>query len=150
MKKFLLIGLVLATGLILLSSCTPVAHPLDGTWTVTSTDTVAGTDRILGDGTITLNYLASAFGVEAYTGTASFGGGAYDYIVEASDWTGWLGFGVTIEMNEASDADPDADHITLDDSAWTGGATLSGTYDGTGAYNGGAKDIGNGTFTATK
>jgi len=153
MKKLPLFGLLLVAVLVGLSSCTMVARPLEGTWTVTSTPTSAGTDRDLGNGTITLSYFAEFMGVELYTGTAIFDDGRfgpYSYIVEASDWTGWLGSGVTIEMNQADDVDPDTDYIEIDDAGYTGGGTLSGTYQGWARYNGGDKDIGNGTFTATK
>lgn len=155
MKKVLLLGLILAVGLLGLSSCNQVVRPLEGTWTVTSSPTGPGLDRDLGNGTITLSFVAEQFGLEVYTGTATVDDGRfgpYDYIVEAVDWTGLIGFGVTIEMYQTDDATPDTDYIQLDDAGYSGGGTLSGTYAGNtfSRYDGGDKDIGIGNFTATK
>jgi len=145
MKRFILLGLILTAGLIGLSSCTEVARPLEGTWTVDSTE-IGGGARVLGDGTVTLSFLTEAIGMEFYTGTGTFVGGVFDYIVEAVYWPG---FGVTIELSEVGDTD--SDYVSLEDMAYSGGGTMTGDYAGVGEYAAFAtKDIGDGTFTATK
>jgi len=147
-KRILLLGLLLAAALIGLSSCTMVARPLEGTWTVDSTEMTPGGDRVLGDGTITLSYLGEVFGIEIYTGSGTFVGDVYDYIVEASYWPG---FGVSLEFSEVGDTD--FDYVALEDMSYAGGSSMTGDYVGMGDYaNGstGGKEIGDGTFTATK
>ena len=148
MKKLPLFGLLLAAALIGLSSCTMVARPLEGTWTVDSTEVVSGA-RVLGDGTITLNYLGEPLpGWEVYTGSGTFSG-IFDYIVEVLYIEG---FGLSIEMYEDDGLDdPDFDNIVLDDASYAGGGSMSGSYSGMGEYDTiGTKDIGTGNFTATK
>jgi hypothetical protein len=147
-KKSVLFGLILAAGLILLSSCTEVAKPLEGTWTVTSVETRAGA-RTLGNGTITLDFATEFIGIEVYTGTGTFVSGTFDYLATASWWPG-VTPGVDIKLYEIGQ-DPDVDAIELVDLTYTAGNTLSGDYSGIGVYlNGAGTDIGDGTFTATR
>ena len=147
MKRFLLLGLILVAGLIGLSSCTEVVRPLEGTWTVDSTETIAG-DRVLGDGTITLSYVGALGGWEVYSGSGSFTGGIFDYVAEALYIPGFV---LAIELSE--DGDTDDDYIGLDDNTYSGGNTMSGAYTGWGEYSSATttgRDIGSGSFTATR
>ncbi len=145
MKKYLLLGLVLFACLATLSSCKLVVRPLEGTWTVTYSEVTSGT-RVLGNGTVTLSYSGELMAIEIYTGSGSFVSGTYDYIAAG---TYWPGFGSAIQLHEVGDTD--SDYITLEDMAYAGGSTMSGSYSGTGAYaSGGGKNVGAGTFTATK
>ncbi len=147
MKKYLLLGLVLFACLATLSSCKLVVRPLEGTWTVTSLEVTSGA-RVLGNGTITLSFLSEVPGLgwEAYSGSGTFTGGVFVYNAEGLYIPG---FGVTIELSETGEVDPNK--ISLDDNTFAGGSTLIGTYAGTGVYGSlQTKDIGAGTFTATK
>ena len=147
-KRILLLGLLLAAVLVGLSNCTMVSRPLEGTWSVVSSlDPTAA--RVLGNGTITLSFLAEPLpGWEVYTGSGTLAG-IYDYIVEVLYIEG---FGLSIEMYEDDGLDdPDFDYIVLDDASYSGGGSMSGGYSGMGEYDtAGSKDIGAGTFTATK
>ena len=50
-----------------------------------------------------------------------------------------------------SGEDPDVDCIDLEDISYSGGDSIDGDYSGEGAYDSGSgKDIGTGTFTATR
>jgi hypothetical protein len=150
MKRILLLGLVLAVGLLGLSSCNTDgsgAGSMAGTWTLNSTQTAAG-DVLLGDGSFSLSYVGE-FNVlltfELYTGTGTIGG--VDYSVDLTYLPTFQSVSISIYVPPE---DPEFDSIDLEDSSYTGGTTLDGTYTGSGKYATSGTDIGEGTFIATQ
>ncbi len=152
MKRFLLLGLVLAVGLLSLSSCKTDGNNagfMEGTWSLDSTETTAGT-RVLGDGNFTLTYTGEVTFIwvfEMYTGSGTIGGEAY--IVDAAYIPGLQQ--ATISLHQSGE-NPDNHYIDLTDISYSGGNTMDGDYTGgSGDYlTGQPKDIGGGTFTATQ
>jgi hypothetical protein len=151
MKRFLLLGLVLAVGLLGLSSCKTDGNAglMEGTWSLDSTQTSGGA-RVLGDGNFTLTYtgeITFIWVIEVYTGSGTIGG--FDYIVDAAYIPSLQT--ATISLHEAGE-NPDDHYIELTDDSYSGGNTMDGDYTGgAGDYlTGQFKDIGEGTFTATQ
>ena len=150
MKRILLLGLVLAVSLLGLSSCNTGSGggALAGTWTVDSTE-VTGGSRVLGDGSFNITYVGEVtflFIFELYTGTGTIGGQAYSvdlaYVPDLQQ--------VSISLYEPPE-DSETHYIELSDISFTGGSSMDGEYEGYGDYDtAGTKDIGDGTFTATK
>lgn len=151
MRKLLILGFVIAAGLLGLSSCDTNgsnAGLLEGTWSLDSTETTSGT-RELGDGNFTITYAGEVFfGVvfEMYSGTGTING--VDYIVGVA----YIPSMQTTAISLSEPGEDSADHsINLEDNLYTGGKTMDGSYSGDGDYaNGQTKDIGEGTFTATQ
>jgi len=151
MKRLLLLGLVLAVGLLGLSSCKTDGNAgfMEGTWSLDSTETTAGT-RVLGDGNFALTYVGEVTLIwvfELYTGSGTIGGVAY--LVDAAYSPDLQQ--VSISLYEPGE-DSDNHYIDLTDDSYSGGNTMDGDYTGgLGDYlTGQPKDIGEGTFTATQ
>jgi hypothetical protein len=145
MKRFSLLALVLLVALLGLSGCKEDESALlAGSWTLDSTESVAGALE-LGDGSFSLTYMLTFFGIEAYSGSGTIGGNAYlisaSYVPDLQS--------VTISLYQGAE-DIETDSIDLDDMSYSGGDMLDGNYDGWGVYASGGKDIGSGTFTATR
>jgi hypothetical protein len=149
MKRFALLALVLLVALLGLSGCKEdESGLLAGTWALDSTQLVAGA-LVLGDGSFTLSYLTSVTTflgtIEAYSGSGTIGG--TPFLIDAGYWVEMQS--VTISLYQAGE-DSETDSIDLDDMSYSGGDMLDGDYDGLGVYASGGKDIGSGTFIATR
>jgi hypothetical protein len=151
MKRLFLLLLVLAVGLLGLSSCNNGESNkglMEGTWSLDSTETTAG-KRVLGDGNFDISYVGEVSVppavMEIYSGTGTIGGVDYD-VAAGYDRDSQVAVVVLAEPGE----DPD-NSIGLLDYSYTGGKTIDGDYMGDGDYaTGQPKDIGEGTFTATQ
>jgi hypothetical protein len=153
MKKFSLLALLILIALLGLSGCEEedTSGAMAGTWTLDSVETSAGADRMLGGGNFTLTYVTTSHDlgtVEYYTGSGTFQ--AYTYNVDALYLVDFQW--VWIKAYEDGE-DLNTDSINLEDISYSGGDNMDGDYYGEGVYEfggGGGKDIGEGTFTATR
>ena len=146
MKRIILSLALLMLFLSLITGCKESEpRPLEGNWTIDSTETDAGV-LVLGDGQIELSFLTE-FIFEMYQGDGTVG--TRDYTATAMYIPDFLGTDVGINLYQDGVDDPDDDYIELDGTL--GSSNISGTYTGWGEYAiGGTKDIGSGTFTATR
>jgi hypothetical protein len=83
--------------------------------------------------------------IEAYQGSGTLG--VENYIVVTAYYPDFPDDNVEISLSQAGDAGADS----IDLVGELGSTSISGEYEGAGAYaNGSAKDIDTGTFTATQ
>ena len=145
MKRFIVSLALLILVLSLMTGCKePTPRPLEGIWTIDSTEGTPGSLE-LGDGQIELSFFME-FVFEMYQGDGTVG--TQDYTATAMYTPDFLGTDVGINLYQDGVDDSEIDYIELDGTL--GSSSISGTYTGWGAYASGPKDIGSGTFTATR
>ncbi len=123
----LLIATLLVVSVILFTACEPpVVHPLDGNWNLTTTSTLGAG---IGNGTVTLNFLASDSGIDLYQGSATVNGVDFDAMAMMNP-----AMSTENMFLELADPADETNYITFygthaDD-------LISGEYDGGGTYAG--------------
>ena len=145
-RKFIFVALLAVIVSLPFISCSIETEPdreLEGTWHFTTTPDLSTDDP--GAFSADQTYLAEFeffVTIEVYSGFATIGGEVYtcssSFVPSTND--------VTFSFTQDADADGDSIEFV----GTLSGGTITGDYDGLGAYNGGVKGTYHGTFTATK
>lgn len=122
------------------------SYPLEGSWTLTTSQTAGGD---IGDGSFSVSYLMDFLGV-IYFGSGTLAGGGIDdtyavFLSDFRDFSGEVQISYTNTSGTDANGDDSDDGITF--SGTMSGNTVSGTYVGD---TGTAYATYTGTFTATK